>query len=84
VLEEQDNTSYEYNPLRLNTLIKAITKEKKQVIEARCKERNIKVKPGRKMIHSNKFIDRSKAKIIECKATLYDLQRSNGPNSLSK
>jgi hypothetical protein len=47
------------------------------VIEARCKERNIKVKPGRKMLGSNKFIDNSKAKIIECKAKLAELQKTN-------
>jgi len=48
VLDEQNTASGgDYDPLRLNTLIKSITKEKKQVIEARCKERNMKVKSGR-------------------------------------
>lgn len=84
VLEEHETTvGGEYDPLRLNTLIKAMSKEKKSVIEARCKERNIKVKPGRKMIDSNKFIYRSKAKISACKVELYELQKSNKPNSLS-
>lgn len=69
MLDEQNTVNGgAYDPLHLNTLIKTITKEKKQVIEARCKERNLKVKPGRQMIDSNKFINRSKAKITACKA----------------
>ena len=59
-----------YDPMSLNKIIKTITKEKKLVIENRCKERNIKVKPGRKMIDSKVFIQRSKAKIARGKAEL--------------
>ena len=56
--------------MHLNQAIKTITKEKKLVIETRCKERNIKVKPGRKMIDSKVFIKRSKQKIAQGKGEL--------------
>ena len=66
--EQEAENGGDYDPMRLNQIIKSITKEKKQVIENRCKERNIKVKPGRKMIDSKVFIHRSKAKIANGKA----------------
>jgi hypothetical protein len=56
--------------MKLNSVIKEITREKKLVIENRCKERNIKVKPGRKMIDSKAFINRSRAKIAKGKVEL--------------
>jgi hypothetical protein len=72
-LSEQEGG--DYNPIKLHTIIKEITREKKRVIESRCKERNIKVKPGRKMINSKAFINRSRAKITKGKLELEILSK---------
>ena len=73
----------QYDPMLLNQMIKTITKEKKLVIETRCKERNIKVKPGRKMIDSKVFIKRSKQKIAQGKGQLNKLESSDEKDAKS-
>ena len=73
----------QYDPMLLNPMIKTITKEKKLVIETRCKERNIKVKPGRKMIDSKVFIKRSKQKIAQGKGQLNKLESSDEKDAKS-
>jgi hypothetical protein len=81
--ELSDQEEGGYNPVKLHSMIKEITREKKKVIENRCKERNLRVKPGRKMINSKAFINKSRAKITKGKLEL-ELLAKNMPEGSSK
>ena len=51
--------------------------EKKKVMESKCKERNIKVKPGRKMITLKAFATKARSKISKGKLELDSLTKNS-------